>query len=106
MSNNYILDKDVQDTFPFELGGKKYTMKYPITAEVEDIQDLSAKIATAQSEDRKEEVKELTQKLEDYLYGLIEPVEHDTSIRDALKSANLRVMRNFNTMIKTELSIQ
>lgn len=104
--SNYIIDKDVQDYFSFELQGKKYNMRYPITAEVEDIQDLSGKIEEAQKEERKDEVKELTKKLEDYLYGLIEPVEHDTSIRDALKTANLRVMRNFNTMIKTELSIQ
>ena len=104
--SNYKLDDGVADYFNFELFNKKFRMKYPITSEVESIQELSAKIEDAQAENRKDEVKGLSTEMEDILYGFIEPVEHDTPIREVLKSANLRVMRNFNTMIKTELSIQ
>lgn len=107
MSNTYddIAD-NVDDGFDFVLRGNKYFMKYPITSEVEEIQALGVKIEEAQSENKQEEVKELNAKLESYLYELITPVEHDLPIKEALQSENIRVMRNFNRMIKTELSIQ
>lgn len=104
--SNYNLSDNVQDSFTFDISGKKYSFRYPTTAEIENAQELSTKIEEAQKEEREEELTKATQKLEDFIYGFITPVEHDTPVKEALKSENIRVMRNFNRMVKTELSIQ
>ena len=105
---NYILDKDTQDGVTFDLRGLKYFLRYPVVSEVETIQDLSQEIEEAEAERKEnpEAFKAKSQELEDFLYGLISPIDHDTNIHDALQKENIKVYRNFNTMIKTELSLQ
>lgn len=105
---NYVLDKDIQDGVTFDLRGKKYFLRYPVVSEVETIQELSEGIDNAEAL-RKEDPEAFKQKsddLEDFLYGLISPIDHDEHIKDALQKENIKVYRNFNTMIKTELSLQ
>ena len=106
MANNYALTDNVNEGFTFDLRGNKYFMRYPITEEVEKLQEVSAKVQEAQKNDDSDEVKRLNSELEDFIYGFITPEGHQTPIKEALAKENIRVMRNFNTMIKTELSIQ
>src|SRR6266699_4831720 len=103
---NYELDKDVQDGVTFDLRGKKYFLRYPVVSEVETIQDLSEGIENAEAlrKEDPEAYKSKSKDLEDFLYSLVSPIDHDVSIRDALQTENVKVYRNFNTMIKTELS--
>lgn len=105
--SNYNLSDNVNDSFDFVLRDLKFSMRYPQTAELEDVQTLSKELQDAQDADVKDEakIKEITEKLEGVLYSFISPVEHDTDIRTALRKENIRVMRNFNAMIRTELAV-
>ncbi len=106
--SNYNLSDDVQDSFTFEMRGKKFEMRYPKTSEVEEVQKISNELDELdkkEGEIDKKAVKKLNDKLENYLYSFIQPREHEVSIQDALKDENIKVMRNFNKMIKAELAI-
>lgn len=102
----YNLSDNVQDTFNFVLRDKKYAMRYPRTDEIEQIQDLTVDLQEAQDSKDNALVTKLSGELEDKLYEFISPEGHEVSIKEALSKENIRVMRNFNTMIKTELAIQ
>lgn len=104
----YILAENVDDGVGFDLRGKKYFLRYPVVSEIKEIQNITDRIDEAEKS-RKEnpEVYEArSDELEDFLYGLISPVDHDEDIKEAIARENVRVYRNFNTMIKTELSLQ
>lgn len=103
--SNYNLSDNVQDSFGFELRGLRYSMRYPRTEEIEKVQDLMTKLSEAQDNKDTEEVARVNEQIESYLYDFISPEDHDMPIREALAKENIRVMRNFNKMIKTELSI-
>lgn len=102
---NYNLSDNVQDDWPFEVKGLKFRMRYPMTDEVEEIQKMARDIDTAQEEKREEDVERLSKKMEEYMYDFISGVDHETPIKEVLKSVNIKVMRNFNAMIRQELSI-
>jgi hypothetical protein len=104
----YILAENTYDGVNFDLRGLKYFLRYPVVSEVETIQELSEGIDDAE-ELRKtdpEAYKAKSHDLENFLYGLITPVGHDMPIKEALQDVNVRIYRNFNTMVKTELSLQ
>ena len=104
----YTLTENTTDGNIFDLRGKLYFLRYPVVSEVEKIQDLSAAIDDAEKlrKDNPEEYKRLSKDLEDFLYSLISPVDHDEDLQEALQKENIKVYRNFNNMIKTELSLQ
>ena len=104
--STYNLSDNVQDSFNFELRGLKYTVRYPRIEEVENIQELTQKAQEAQEEKRLDDAKSIGEKLETIMYEFITPEGHETPIKDALAKENIKVLRNFNTMIRTELSIQ
>lgn len=103
--SNYKLSDNVQDSFNFEIRGKKYTVRYPRVEEVEEIQTLTDNLKEAQDEKREEDVKTISAQLEDFLYQFVEPDGHEAPIKDVLSKENIRVMRNFNKMIQTEFAI-
>lgn len=103
--SNYNLSDNVQDEFNFELRDKKYSMRYPLTEEIEKVQEYMDKLTVAREQENNEEVEVINSKVESYLYSFISPVGHEMPIKDALAKENIRVMRNFNKMIKTELAI-
>lgn len=107
-SKKYILTENIADGVGFDLRGKEYFLRYPVVGEVERIQELSSGIEDSDKlrEENPEEFKAKSNELEDFLYGLITPIDHDEPIKDALMKENIKVYRNFNTMIKTELSLQ
>lgn len=97
------LSDNVDDSFNFSLRGKKYTMVYPKTGELEEIQKLNEQYESL--DPKSKEAKDIEEQLTDAIYKYISPVEHDTNIKDALRKENIRVLKNFNTMIKTELAV-
>lgn len=111
------ISDNVNDGVGFDLRGKEYFLRYPLTHEVEEMKELSDQAAEYQkdvdnaenqeaAEDLRAKAKDAGDKLENFIYGLISPVNHDTPIREALKNENIKVMRNFNTMVRTELSLE
>ena len=79
------LDEDAAEYFEFILGGHTYKMRYPTTEDVEAADKLST------DEEKKA-----------WMYSFIAPVGEAPSIDEALKKSNIKVVRNFNTMISTE----
>ena len=102
---HYGITDGVEDNFPFDIRGKEYAMRYPLTEEVEVIQTKTAELQKAQDAENSELVTKLSKEVEEYLYSFITPVGHDTPVKEALSKENIRAMRNFNTMIRTELAI-
>lgn len=108
--SSYNLTDNVQDAFPFSIRGKKYEMRYPRTAELEEINQLNVRMDelsknTSRTKKEEEEFKRISDQLVDAMYAFIKPVDHDTPIKDALMNENIKVLKNFNFMIKTELSV-
>ncbi len=103
--STYNLTDNVNETFEFSLRDKKYTMKYPTTDELEQVQKLNQELAEAEDAKDKERAERAGEQVEGLLYGFITPVGHETTIKEALKNENIRVLKNFNTMIRTEISL-
>jgi hypothetical protein len=103
--STYNLSDNVNDSFEFDLRGKKYEMRYPTTGEIEDIQTLNVELEKATEAKDEARVKQANEKLEGALYGFIKPTGHETNIKEALKAENVMVLRNFNSMIRKELSL-
>jgi len=107
MSSYKDLSDNVDDSFDFTLRGNKYVMRYPKTGELEDIRVLNERLEGLDrtTDEGKAETKEISDKLSDAMYEYITPVDHELSIKDALNKENIKVLKNFNTMIKTELAV-
>ena len=103
MSSYKDLSDNVDDSFSFSLRGKKYEMRYPKTGELEEIQELNTRYEAIDK--TSEEAKEIESKLTDAIYKYISPVGHDTKIKAALRQENIKVLKNFNVMIKAELAV-
>jgi len=101
--SSYNLTDNVNDSFVFSLRGNKFEMRYPKTSELEEIQQITNELQ--EKEGDKEAEKALNEKLIDSLYSFISPVDHDVQIKEALSNENIKVLQNFNTMIKSELSV-
>lgn len=104
----YNITDNVNDDFKFVMRDKKYAMRYPRTDEVNELQRLTDELKEAEKtrDEDPENYKAVGRKVEDYLYSLISPIDHDAPIRAALEKENVVVMRNFNKMIQTELSLE
>lgn len=87
MSNkNYDLDSGVEEGFNFVLGGNTYFMRYPTTEEVEEMQK-----------------EKNPQKQAERMFEFAVPVDQDApSLKEALKSKNVKVLKKFSEMIAVE----
>lgn len=107
--STYNLSDNVNESFNFEVAGKKFKMRYPLTSELDDIQGLWAKLAeldrqSSEDEAIKAEKKDLAEQLEKTLYGFIEPEGHEENVQDVMKTQNVKVLKNFNKMVEAELA--
>ena len=99
----YNLTDNVNDGFNFDVRGKVFFMKYPTTEEIEELNRMTEE---SKSSGTTSEVSlEDNQKVQEYMYSFISPVDHDTPIRDAMKTENLKVLQRFNAMVKAEFSV-
>lgn len=86
---HYVLDKDIPDSFDFELGGKIYRMRYPIAEEVDEARK---KISKPNFDYKK------------WMYTFIDPIDDAPPIEEALKKVNVKVISEFNRMITEEFN--
>jgi hypothetical protein len=84
------LDKNAAESFEFILAGSKYSFRYPNTEEITAAQKL----------------KEGSDEQMEWLYGFITPAEGSPAIKEALGKANVKVLQNFQRMLKSEFSIE
>jgi len=92
---SYNLNDNVSDHFEFVLGGFTYQMKYPTVEETEKVQDVLKK---AKENDDSAEILE-------QMYQFISSEDKEAPpISEALKKYNIKVIQNFNEMIKAEFS--
>ena len=99
----YNLTDNVNDGFNFDVRGKVFFMKYPTTEEIEELNRMTEE-SKSSAKDGEVSLEE-NQKVQEYMYSFITPVDHDTPIRDAMKTENLKVLQRFNAMVKAEFSV-
>ena len=99
----YNLTDNVNDGFNFDVRGKVFFMKYPTTEEIEELNRMTEE-SRSSAKDGEVSLEE-NQKVQEYMYSFITPVDHDTPIRDAMKTENLKVLQRFNAMVKAEFSV-
>jgi hypothetical protein len=88
---DYNLDDGVSESFKFSLAGHIYVMRYPTTEEIAEAQKIGDDDADARTK---------------WLYGFVTPENSDDpGIEEALKKANIKVVRNFNAMIEKEFAV-
>lgn len=95
--STYNLNDNVQDYFEFILGGHTYKMKYPTVEETENIQKLLSEA---------KEDSDSTEILSQMYQFISSDDEKAPPIAEALKKQNIKVIQNFNEMIKTEFSTE
>lgn len=99
---SYNLSDNVNDDFKFSIKDTEYVMRYPLVEEIETLQELSKEVDGETVEQK--EIRE--KKALDFMYQFVSGVKADSpKIDDILKTQNIKVMQNFNQMIKTEFSI-
>ena len=92
---SYNLNDNVQESFEFTLGGFTYQMKYPTVEETEKVQDVI-------KEAKKDED---SSKILAQLFSFITSGDENApNIEVAIRKQNIKVVQNFNEMIKTEFS--
>ena len=99
----YNLTDNVNEGFNFDVRGKVFFMKYPTTEEIEELNRMTEE-SRSSAKDGEVSLEE-NQKVQEYMYSFITPVDHDTPIRDAMKTENLKVLQRFNAMVKAEFSV-
>lgn len=100
----YNLTDNVNDGFKFDIRGKVFFMKYPTTEEIEELQRMAEE--SKEASNKGEGAVEKSDAVQEYMYQFISPVEHETPIREALRTENLKVLQRFNAMIKAEFSLE
>lgn len=102
--SNYNLTDNVNESFEFSINGAKYTMRYPLMEELEKAQKLTEEREKTEDDQKK---IELGKELESFMYQFITPVDSQSEpIGDVLNKQNVKVLQNFNVMIKTEFGIK
>lgn len=93
--SQYNLNDNVQDSFSFVLGGFTYQMRYPTVEETESVQE-----ALKKAEEQKD-----TEEVMGLMYQFISSEDKEApAIAEAMKKQNIKVIQNFNAMIKAEFS--
>lgn len=107
-SQRFNFNDQVADAFPFSVGGRDYDMRYPTQDEMKpfskmlvEFNEMSQQLKIGQG-DEKAYLK-LNDKMEDFIYGLIVPVGHETPIKETLKEVNVVVLRRLNSRLVEEL---
>lgn len=95
--STYNLNDNVAESFEFILGGFTYKMKYPTVEETEAVQ------AVLQEAEKSKD----TSKVLEQMYQFISSDNKEApAIGDILKKQSIKVIQNFNEMIKTEFGGQ
>ncbi len=102
----YNLSDNVNDNFQFQVEGKRYSMRYPLVKEVEELKSVQDDLEQAKRDKNDTLVEELENKLEDVMYSYISgDDEGQEDIRAVMDRQNVKVMQNFGKMIQAELGL-
>lgn len=100
---SYKLTDNVEDSFDFDIDGHVYDMKYPTVEELEQLQKLISDNEAAKAKGEKVNDDAVME----WMYSFITPRKEDSpSIADTMKKQNIKVLRNFTEMFKTEFGVE
>lgn len=95
--STYNLNDNVNDSFEFILGGHSYKMRYPTVEETEKVQEMLKEAEKSQD----------TKAVLGQMYQFISTDDKEAPpIGDILRKQSIKVIQNFNEMIKTEFGSQ
>lgn len=97
----YNLSDNISKSFAFEIDGKVYDFRRPLVKELKANQEIQKELDAASTDEEKQAVAD---KMQQFVYGLITPVDHSTSIEEALDASPINVLQEFNKMVEAELS--
>lgn len=104
MSNNYNLTDNVNETFDFSVNDIVYIMRYPTVDEIENLQEKTKEIT--EKMEKGGVTKEDEIQVQQLMYDFISPQDPASpDIATTMKKQNIKVLQNFNTMIKAEFGI-
>lgn len=104
MSNNYNLTDNVNETFDFSVNDIVYIMRYPTVDEIENLQEKTKEIT--EKMEKGGVTKEDEIQVQQLMYDFISPQDPTSpGIATTMKKQNIKVLQNFNIMIKTEFGI-
>lgn len=108
MSSRVNLNDNTSDRYEFSIGGLDYDFVYPTLEQVEPITDLyNAREKETKKENPDDAVlKDIDNKLEEALYGLVVPVGHTTPIKETLKKQSFKVVQAFNKMMTEQMTAE
>ena len=95
--STYNLNDNVNESFSFTLGGFEYQMRYPTVEETENFQKILAK------SDEEKNTDAVMAEMYSYISS---DDEKAPPIAEAMKKQNIRVIKNFNEMIKAEFGAE
>lgn len=103
MSGKYNLNDNVNDSFEFEVGGYTYVTSYPTMEQIEQLQDIMKDIEDKKAKGEKVDDEEGLS----WMYQFIKPLNPESPpIGEVMKKQNVRVLRNFNKMLRTEFGVE
>lgn len=102
-SERFNFNDTVSDAFQFEINGLAYDMRYPTQDEIRPFVKLATDFKTAEEQGDVEKAQKISSKMEDFIYGLISPVGHQTTIQETVKKCNIVVLRHLNERLIQEL---
>jgi hypothetical protein len=96
----YKLTDALEVEFTFSIGDKEWTFRKPT---VREMRLISKKFAGIDKEENVNKQMELSDAAMKEIYALASPIDHSTSLEDALMNQSVGVQKAFNEMIKKEL---
>ena len=106
MSQRLNLNDNVEDTFPFSVGGHDFDLRYPTLEEIEPLQKIIFDREAAEKAGDTEKLTAYTEQLMDTIYSFIIYAGNENpapTIKDVLKKQNSKVIAKFNEMMINEL---
>lgn len=119
--STYKLSQGIDEGFEFSITDPtdkkelRYNVRYPSASDFEPTKDIDEEIDRLKEKINSEDtlleekkscqtkIDELEQSKSKIFYNLVTPIDHDVEIEALLNRVNVRVVRNFNEMIKKEL---
>lgn len=98
----YNLSDNVSKSFSFTVDGLVFEFRRPIVSELRDNQSLQEEMEKAKTDKEKAAIGE---KMSDFIYSMVTPVDHTESIKDVLDRQPVNILQAFNKMVETELAV-
>lgn len=97
----YDLTGSLESKFTFTIGDKEFEFRKPT---VREMREVAKKFAGIENETDLDKQTQLSDEAMGELYKFVQPVGHDSNIKDVLDDQTVDVQAAFNDMIKKELA--